>query len=39
MNLQPSVIKGVNSEVMIMVSKDVDETIDLHNNKIGYTLM
>ena len=39
MNLEPSLIKGVNSEVMIMVATNDDGTIDLNNYRIGSTLM
>lgn len=39
MNLVPSVIKGVNSQVMIMVAEDENGKIDLDNYSIGSKLM
>ena len=39
MNLTPSVIKGVNSEVMIMVGEHEDGVIDLNDYVYGAKLM
>ena len=39
MNLAPSIIKGVTSEVMIMVSEREDGSIDLTNSTNGSKLM
>ena len=38
-NLAPAEIKGVKSEVMIMVAKDKNGKIDLSNYSIGSNLM
>ncbi len=39
MNLAPATIKGVLSEVMIMVGSDSEGKVDLENNTIGSKLM
>lgn len=39
MNLTPTLIKGVNSEIMILVGERSDNTVDLYNNTYGSKLM
>lgn len=39
MNLEPSVIKGVTSEVMIMVGEDKEGKLSLENYPVGSKLM